>query len=93
MLNLAKLKIGILLVLLVGVLLPTLGLLADTSPVFASPAQPNLDCEINYCEDAPQCIITDPPATVHWCNNACWLGTTLRCMDFNGWKCGTCPWG
>ncbi len=92
MVNLAKLKTGILLVLLIVVLVPTLVLLAQTSPALARSARPNVPCEGYVCEYFTPCIIMNPPATSRECNYACWFGSTLRCMDEGGWRCiGSCP--
>lgn len=92
MVNLAKLKTGVLLVLLTATLASTFVLLVQTNPALGNAAQPNIPCEGYVCYLFRPCAVVNPPAVARVCNNACWVGDYLRCMDPGGWRCsGPCP--
>lgn len=57
---------------------------AAVTPALAGPSSPNMECEGYVCIPEGGCPL---PTTARECNNACWVGGNLRCMDSTGWRC------
>lgn len=80
------LRIVIAILFLAATLVTTLTVAAS---VPAGPPTPDMECEGYVCMEHGGCPL---PQTAIECNNACWVGGYLRCMDGMGWRCTLwCP--